>query len=133
MRLIPQTIDRYGHTVAEVIGTVNLNLALVEDDMAFAYRKYLGQCNTREYLDAELRASRSRYGVWQVLGGITRPWDFRRSRTAGQSARTTESIPVSRRYRCVEIGSFPRGQELLRQGHTYLDSNGDGKACESLR
>ena len=26
-----------------------------------------------------------------------------------------------------------RGEELLRQGHTYLDSNGDGEACESLR
>ncbi|WP_416223708.1 hypothetical protein [Synechococcus sp. CBW1107] len=21
----------------------------------------------------------------------------------------------------------------MRQGHTYLDSNGDGEACESLR
>ncbi len=46
VRLIPQTIDRYSRTVAEVIGTVNLNLAMVEDGQAFAYRKYLGQCNT---------------------------------------------------------------------------------------
>jgi endonuclease YncB( thermonuclease family) len=34
-----QTIDRYGRTVAEVIGEVNLNLALVEDGMAFVYKK----------------------------------------------------------------------------------------------
>ena len=33
-----QTIDRYGRTVAEVIGEVNLNLALVEDGMAFVYK-----------------------------------------------------------------------------------------------
>jgi hypothetical protein len=33
------------------------------------------------------------------------------------------------RYRCKEIGSYARAQELLRQGHTYLDSNGDGEAC----
>ncbi len=131
--LRPQTVDRFGRTVAEVFSGVNINLAMVEDGIAFAYRKYLGQCNAREYLDAEVRASQSRYGVWQVPGGITRPWDFRRSRTAGRSARTTESIPGGRRYRCGEIGSFARAQELLRQGHTYLDSNGEGEACESLR
>ena len=38
-----------------------------------------------------------------------------------------------RRHHCREIGSYARAQELLRQGHTYLDSNGDGEACESLR
>ncbi|WP_216905706.1 thermonuclease family protein [Synechococcus sp. CCY 0621] len=131
--LRPQTVDRYGRTVAEVIGEVNLNLALVEDGMAFAYRKYLGQCDAREYVEAESRASRSRYGVWRVPGGITRPWEFRRGRTAGRSASTAESIPGGRRLRCREIGSFARAQELLRQGHTYLDGDGNGVACESLR
>ena len=63
-----KTVDRFGRTVAEVIGEVNLNLALVEDGMAFAYRRYLGQCNAREYLDAEFRASRSRFGVWRGDG-----------------------------------------------------------------
>ena len=78
VRLIPQTTDRYGRTVAEVIGEVNLNLALVEDGLAFAYRRYLAGCEAKEYLDAEYRASRHRYGVWKTPGGITRPWDFRR-------------------------------------------------------
>ncbi|NBQ21898.1 MAG: hypothetical protein EBU30_09685 [Synechococcaceae bacterium WB6_3B_236] len=31
------------------------------------------------------------------------------------------------------MGSYAGVQELLRQGHTYLDGNGDGEACESLR
>ena len=26
-----------------------------------------------------------------------------------------------------------RAQELLREGHTYLDRDGDGEACESLK
>ena len=30
-------------------------------------------------------------------------------------------------------GSYARAQVLLRQGHTFLDKNGDGVACESLR
>jgi hypothetical protein len=43
------------------------------------------------------------------------------------------TTPGGRRYRCNEIDSYARAQELLRQGHTYLDSNSDGEACESLR
>jgi endonuclease YncB( thermonuclease family) len=82
--LQPKTIDRYGRTVAEVIGEINLGLAMVEDGQAFAYRKYLAQCDAKEYLDAEFRASRRRFGVWQVPGGITRPWDFRRGRTSAR-------------------------------------------------
>lgn len=31
------------------------------------------------------------------------------------------------------IGSYSRAQELLRQGYSYLDGDGDGEACESLR
>ena len=64
--ILPHTTDRYGRTVAEVISGININLAMVEDGQAFAYRQYLGNCNAREYLDAEYRASRRRYGVWQV-------------------------------------------------------------------
>jgi endonuclease YncB( thermonuclease family) len=74
------TNDRYGRLVAEVIGEINLGLALVEDGQAFAYRRYLGGCDARAYLDAEFRASRHRFGVWQVPGGIPRPWDVRRQR-----------------------------------------------------
>lgn len=112
--LRPQTVDRFGRTVAEVFSGVNLNLALVEDGKAFAYCGYLGGCNARAYLDAQSRASRRR-------------------RTSGRAGSSTESIPGGRRYRCGEIGSFARAQELLRKGHTYLDRNGDGVACESLR
>ena len=80
--LRPKTIDRYGRTVAEVISEININLVMVEDGQAFAYRPYLAACDAREYLEAEFRASRHRYGVWQVEGGITRPWDFRRGHRA---------------------------------------------------
>jgi endonuclease YncB( thermonuclease family) len=56
---------------------------MVADGQAFAYRQYLSSCDEKEYLDAEYRASRHRYGVWQLEGGITRPWDFRRGRGTG--------------------------------------------------
>lgn len=129
--ILPQSTDRYGRTVAEVISDININLVMVEDGQAFAYRRYLGGCDARDYLEAEFRASRHHYGVWQEQGGITRPWDFRRGRTAAVIPDGT--TPGGRRYRCKEIGSYARAQELLRQGHTDLDSNRDGEACESLR
>ena len=109
-----KTTDRYGRSVAEVISEININLALVEDGQAFAYRQYLSGCNAKEYLDAEYRASRRRYGVWQVEGGITRPWDFRRARRS--AVITDATTPGGRRYRCSEINSYERAQELLARG-----------------
>ncbi len=126
-----KTTDRYGRSVAEVISDININLVLVEDGQAFAYRQYLSGCDAKEYLDAEYRASRRRYGVWQVEGGITRPWDFRRGRRSAVIPDGT--TPGGGRYRCSEISSYAKAQELLRQGHNYLDGNGDGEACELLR
>ena len=39
----------------------------------------------------------------------------------------------SSRYRCKQIGSWAKAQELLKQGHSYLDRDGDGEACEEIR
>jgi len=126
-----KTTDRYGRLVAELFNGININLAMVEDGQAFVYRQYLSGCDAKEYRDADYRASRRRDGVWQVEGGITRPWDFRKGRSAAVIPDGT--TPGGRRYSCKEIGSYARAQELLRQGHTDLDSNRDGEACESLR
>ncbi|MFM8524516.1 MAG: thermonuclease family protein [Cyanobacteriota bacterium] len=126
-----RTSDRYGRSVAEVIAGNNINLMMVEEGQAFAYRRYLGGCDAGNYLSAELQASRRRHGVWQVPGGITRPWEFRQGRRS--LVVRDGSTPGGHRYRCREISSYAQAQTLLRQGHTYLDGNGDGEACESLR
>ena len=147
MTLLPQAVDRYGRIVAEGIGEVNLNLAIVQSGQAFVYRQYLGRCDRGAYLAAERQAKAQRLGVWAVPGGITRPWDFRHGgagqRSAGAvPAEATSSAlvrspqaaqPSGAKFTCKQIGSFARAQELLRQGHSYLDCNGDGVACESLR
>ena len=50
----------------------------------------------------------------------------------GQAATpsTAPSAPVGgfsgRKLTCRQIGSLTRAQELLRQGHTYLNKNGEG-------
>jgi len=106
VRLDKKTTDRYGRLVAEVFKDININLVLVEDVQGFAYRQYLSGCDAKEYQDADVRASRRRYGVWQVEGGITRPWDFRRGRRS--AAIPDGTTPDGRRYSCKEIGSYAR-------------------------
>jgi len=86
----------------KVILDININLVMVEDGQAFAYRQYLGSCDAKEYLDAEFRASRHRYGVWQVEVGLTRPWDFCRGRRS--AAIPDGTTPDGRRYGCKEMG-----------------------------
>ena len=142
-----QTVDRYSRRVAEVIGRGTINLAMVKSGQAFVYRQYLGRCDRGAYLAAERQAQAQRLGVWAVPGGIMRPWDFRHGgagrRSAGavpasgpSSAPSTSpqaAQPSGAKTTCKQIGSFAQAQELLRQGHSYLDRNGDGVACEGLR
>ena len=142
-----QAVDRYGRTAAEVIGKGVINLAMVQSGQAFVYRQYLGRCDRGAYLAAERQAQAQRLGVWAVPGGITRPWDFRHGgaghgsagavQASGSSTAPASSPPAAKpsgaKTTCKHIGSFARAQELLRQGHSYLDRNGDGVACEGLR
>ena len=122
-----QTTDRYGRTVAEVfIGQNNINQYLISRGQSFVYRRYLSQCDASKYLLLERQAQKIGVGVWSVgAAGIQRPWDFRKQRSA--------SSGTKRKYRCKEIASWEEAQQLLRRGHSYLDRDRDGEACESLR
>lgn len=80
-----QTTVRYGRAVADVIsdpptGHRPINLTLVAEGHAFAYRQYLRECDAQAYLAAEAKARRLHRGVWEVPGGMTRPWDYRAAR-----------------------------------------------------
>ena len=124
--------DRYGRSVAEVSkGGININQSLVGSGNSFVYWQYISGCDRQTYSRLENEARLNGAGVWGIPEGIQRPWDYRRSRKAGNASTTNESN--SGRYRCKEIGSWSRAQDLLKQGHTYLDRDGDGEACESLK
>jgi endonuclease YncB( thermonuclease family) len=76
LEIKPQTIDKYGRTVAEVfVAGRNVNLELVRGGYAFVYRKYLNQCDQAAYLGAEAWAQQYGQGVWRY--GTERPWEFR--------------------------------------------------------
>ena len=111
--------DRYGRTI-------------------FVYWQYISGCDCQTYSRLENDARLKGEGIWEVPGGIQRPWDYRRGRRGGSSASSsgggsTSTGSGSRKYRCGGIGSWSRAQDLLRQGHGYLDRDGDGEACESLK
>lgn len=79
LEIRPQTVDRYGRTVAEVfVGGRNVNLEMVRMGAAYVYRQYLSGCDKSAYLGAEGQAERYRQGVWR-WGNEVKPWDFRRS------------------------------------------------------
>jgi len=129
-----KTTDRYGRSVAEVVkGSTNINQSLVGSGDAFVYWQHISGCDRQTYSRLENDARLKGAGVWGVPGGIQRPWDYRRSRRGGNSASSGSGASSSSRNRCSEIGSWSRAQDLLRQGHTYLDRDGDGEACESLK
>ena len=79
--LKPQVKDRYGRTVAEIyVGNRNINLQMVRQGAAFAYRKYLKQCDRDAYLQAESIANKKKLGVWGPYKPAQLPWEYRRSR-----------------------------------------------------
>jgi len=126
--------DRYGRSVAEISkGEININQSLVGSGNAFVYWQYIRGCDRQTYSNLENEARLNGSGVWGIPGGIQRPWDYRRNRKGGSSMSSGGGAPSSGKYRCKEIGSWSKAQDLLRQGHTYLDRDGDGEACESLK
>jgi endonuclease YncB( thermonuclease family) len=126
--LTTKATDRYGRSVAEVLkGSTNINQSLVESGNAFVYWQYISGCDRQTYSRLENDARLKGAGVWGVPGGIQRPWDYKRSRRGGSSASTGTGAKSSGRYRCSEIGFWSKAQDLLRQGHAYLDRDGDGE------
>ena len=108
--------DRYGRSVAEVFkGSTNINQYLVGSGNAFVYWQYISGCDRQTYSRLENDARLKGAGVWGVSGGIQRPWDYRRSRKGGSSTSSGGGGTTSGKYRCKEIGSWSKAQDLLKQ------------------
>jgi len=109
----------------------------VQSGVAFVYWQYIEGCDRETYTRLENESRLKSLGVWAVPGGIQRPWDYRRGRkssNAGANKSSAANPGQNRsRYMCKQIGSWAKAQELLKQGHSYLDGDGDGEACEGLR
>ena len=71
-------IDRYKRMVGIVyLDNRNINLEMVKEGYAWAYREYLQRPYASEYLDAEKEARDKRLGLWQQSNPQP-PWEFRK-------------------------------------------------------
>ena len=122
--------DRYGRTVGIVYRKENeINLTMVRLGLAFAYRKYLGQCNAEDYIKAENEAKKRKEGMWGTNWQAQEPWKFRKNKK--DSTGKTMATPLSGKT-CAEIGDWKTAQRLLEAGQGSLDRDKDGIACEGL-
>ena len=70
--------DRYGRLVAELSHRgVNVNQRLVQRGAAFVYWAYIRGCDRQTYTRLETEARLRRLGVWDLPGGLERPWELR--------------------------------------------------------
>lgn len=78
VRLDVMTVDRYGRSVGIVwLGNRNINLEMVADGWAWAYKQYLDRPHASEYIRAEEQARNRRLGLWEE-NNPQPPWEFRR-------------------------------------------------------
>jgi endonuclease YncB( thermonuclease family) len=77
-------VDQYQRAVAVIrYGGRDINLEMVAEGMAWAYRQFLQRPYASEYLDAEDRARARRAGLWRDVNPQP-PWEFRRALPGGK-------------------------------------------------
>lgn len=76
VKLVTFDKDRYHRVVGEVYkGTLNLNLAQVQEGYAAVYTTY---CKKSEYSKVENQAKISKKGIWSTSGLHQTPWQWRK-------------------------------------------------------
>lgn len=149
--------DKYGRTLAEIrnIQGENINLLMVRDGLAWAYKEYM---TDPAYLQAQQAAIDGNLGLWSERGYIY-PSDWRKgirgevSTADIQNSTRTPSHAISQRSSsrisknsgggqgfscgskrfCKQMNSCNEAMFYLRQcGVQRLDRDNDGIPCESL-
>lgn len=132
MRILEHDTDRYGRIVAEVFKGKgkNIGLQLVKKGYAEVYKEYAYQCNEDRLTKFENKAKRKGKGIWD---------DSDEPKVIDEDNSSHDDfkgdIPLysgSRAITCSQLSSQREAKQWLGQGHTYLDSDGDGMPCESL-
>lgn len=133
--------DRYQRLLAEVFDERgrNVNLALVQQGMAWAYYQ-----TKPIYHQAEQQARQQRRGLWQDKNPIN-PYEWRKQKSMTNAPLTTPDSRKSRathaqsgvdcrvKLSCKQIGNYLLAQQYFQQcGWKELDGNNDGIPCNKL-
>lgn len=129
----PQTTDRYGRTVAEVIlpDGQSLGRELVRAGYAWWFRRYSDN-QSLEQLEQEARNARS--GLWSDPNAVA-PWDWRKGlREPVQAAGPADTVRScgTKRF-CKQMSDCSEARYYLTEcGVSSLDRDGDGVPCEAI-
>lgn len=81
VRVVKKDIDRYDRIVGMVYaGDLCLNEALVENGLAWVYRRYCTSPICGRWLELESQARAGKIGLWSHIDPVA-PWEFRRKKT----------------------------------------------------
>jgi len=129
----PETLDRYGRIVAEIVlpDGRSLTQMLVALGMAWHYKRY---SSDPTLVALEARARRGRAGLWVDAHPVP-PWNWRRGDREPKSTASTSAedfVCGVKRY-CREMISCAEARFHLEQcGLTRLDGDSDGVPCEAI-
>lgn len=141
VKLLVSGYDKYDRLLAVVYNyrNENLNLKLVEQGMAWAYRQ-----TQPIYQQAQERAQTAKLGLWQDRNPIN-PADWRANKRShstlnlpmAQSKPPVTGTDCSRKLSCAQMEkqgfSYAQAQHYFQQcGRKELDGNGDGIPCNKL-
>lgn len=126
--------DRYQRLLAEVFDERgrNVNLALVQQGMAWAYSQTLPI-----YRQAEQQARQQRRGLWQDKNPIN-PYEWRKQKSGTNAPLSAPShaqhtVDCRVQLSCKQIGNYLLAQQYFQQcGWKTLDGNNDGIPCNKL-
>ncbi|AGI32201.1 TPA: thermonuclease family protein [Mannheimia haemolytica] len=128
--------DRYQRLLATLyLNDKNINLALVENGMAWAYT------TKREYIEAQDQAQQAKIGLWQDKFPIN-PSQWRKTHTSTlpQAVKKPENIAnqpptidCQIKLSCNQIGNYAQAKRYFQQcGWKELDGNNDSIPCNKL-
>lgn len=132
--------DRYGRTLGRVyVGTVDVNLYMVENGYAWAYTRYV---TDPAMPAAEMQARKERIGLWSLQEDqITPPWMWRKGTKRSEAPAApqlfhlaNQSYSCTPRRTCKMISSCQEAYWYLTNcpWGGRLDGDSDGVPCESI-
>ena len=104
VRIVPDTIDRYGRTVGIVlINGENLNEQIVAHGHGWVYRKYCAADYCNDWLKLEETARDAQIGLWGDKNPQP-PWEWRAEHRNGKSSGNNGNVSVANTSAAVVTG-----------------------------
>ena len=105
VRIVPETTDRYGRTVALVlINGENLNEQIVASGNGWVYRKYCTADYCNDWLKLEETARDAHVGLWADKNPQP-PWEWRAEHRNGNGSGSSGNVSVATSSAAVAAGA----------------------------